>query len=487
MKQPTREPTADGGSAEALVLACVLSTAAFVLLLLWLASDNLRPIGPIGSRDVWVHRCFLPTGLLVLLLDGLAFVALGLRLIRPSRAPFARWVFGAGLLAMILAMVAAALVMWSHTGARAWQLYVRGFSPEVANAVFLLACGGAGLLAATLVVLLERARPHVPPGDRAGLFLLGVAALLLAALPTAWFAFLSRISGNVSTSYFASAPLWFAGFASAGGAVIILSLLVPPGASGKLHRLSSRVPIETVALLGLVGLALWSLVVPLDSYPSFRGGFFSGESVREFGHISGPLAVVHGLALAALAVCEGVHWRRRQRCRSPDHRIAVMMVWIGSVAVGLSLVSVATGLTSVADEVLRWRLNAMPGDFSACIQSGAVLTLFVPIFLIAHLLVAARPFVAGRSYRLLRGLGLAVVVSSVLGLMILTSHWWRALSSGGDKYDSFEWLRLGAQLLLWGALTFLTCATVAGVREFVRQGHQQTVGALDPEGDAELR
>ncbi len=59
MKDVTREPTTRGGSAEALVLACVLGFTVFALHTAWTACGLYWPRGGTNTSHPAAHWCFL--------------------------------------------------------------------------------------------------------------------------------------------------------------------------------------------------------------------------------------------------------------------------------------------------------------------------------------------------------------------------------------------------------------------------------------------
>jgi hypothetical protein len=102
-------------------------------------------------------------------------------------------------------------------------------------------------------------------------------------------------------------------------------------------------------------------------------------------------------------------------------------------------------------------------------EADRVMVSLIPVFLVAQLMAAARPFQAGRRYHLMRRIGLTAMILGAAGLVVCSAIWMVELESYGRSHCSFEWLQTGARLLRWGAVVFLACATAGGALEFARQ------------------
>jgi hypothetical protein len=211
MSEPDRGPAAGGGSAEALILACVLAVTMLTAHAAWIGLGLYRPDRETCSDGPGATWSFMVVVFGVLALDGIAAVALGLRLTGSSRAPARRWVFGPGLLASLISIVTAALVLHSHVGKNLLDLYVPGAGPGASAALVLLALGMCGLLAALIGLLVLRSG-GVLRQEKQGLAALAIitsAAMLLASLDAAYLAFISRMADYPSNDLLRAASAWF--------------------------------------------------------------------------------------------------------------------------------------------------------------------------------------------------------------------------------------------------------------------------------------
>lgn len=145
MTESRPETTADEAQAAgAVIVTAILCLCALALLLLWMSgwSNTARPgTGP-GETGEW----FGPVAVVVGVLDLFALVSVVLRLFHSPRAPSGRWGFGAGLLAMLLAIAGAAFVANDLLDGVMRNLVRHCSGAAIGEATRLLALGAFGVL-----------------------------------------------------------------------------------------------------------------------------------------------------------------------------------------------------------------------------------------------------------------------------------------------------------------------------------------------------
>jgi hypothetical protein len=473
-----RRPGAAGNTAEAWVLACVLSVPGFGVLLTFLAVDSVSlggaSKGVAGTPAVWWTAALLG----VLLVNVFAAAAFGLK-----RLNWLAWTFGLGLLAMVLSLATAGLRLTGLIGADTFEFLLPGAIPHVAGAVMLLVSGSVGLLISCLALLTGGGNEPVRQGrlGDAGLVLLGFGAFLLVGLPMAWVVYVTRMAGNFSTGSFASAPALFAGFSILALAVIVPALICGREDPERRGGAAVWLPSGTIFLM-LMACAFWLVAETGPDSSAFSGGLglqrvkdvlldlrspgpggLRGEMVGLLLRDSGIARYLAGGFAVLLIYIETSCLVRSRRSLIPHRRLVVLGRWIGSAAAGVIFLYTAVGLLSVARALAKYGPNTTPRDFSEGIEAGAAATCLIPVILASYLFATPRTLVVSAGYRRFRRIGLTILALGTFGFFAAATFWWEDLESIEPVSEAFRWLKIAAWSLGIGAIAFLLCATTAAV------------------------
>lgn len=177
----------------------------------------------------------------------------------------------------------------------------------------------------------------------------------------------------------------------------------------------------------------------------------------------GPLLRFFGLILI-LVLSMAIRLVPRGRT---DARLIVPLHWIAWVAIGGAILHATGGLAHAAGEVVRLGPNITPWDLKAGLQAGILVCTALPYFGVALFLAAAHPFRPGNGWFRWRRTGVVLLVLAAMGLAVTAVVWWWSIEDGA-RFAAYRHLRLGAEMLRWGAIAFLVCCTIAAIVEFVR-------------------